>query len=152
VHVLAASAWAILTGVGSGEAVPTSRRQLFSTLKAEYVEPMLEMVDEPFNFMKHGARDTDATLRFTPFLAEQILFFCCVDFMQIFKEANLELNLFMAYSLRKHPELFLPTAAASFGAIAETAIELAGSFTLDVEALRRLIAQYDELEAAGHLA
>ncbi len=98
IYVLASAASAVLQPIADAKGHLTGRSAFLDIyIKDEYRHEAQLLVDEWFNYMKHGARDPDAELNtFNPEINKMLLFLLCRDFMMIFKETFAEAVIFMA--------------------------------------------------------
>ena len=119
VHLLASAAAAIAFSVGEATGRDSSRRLSLDHIKDEYQDAFRYVLDEAYNFMKHGAKDPDATLTtFSPSSNELLLAFNCNDWRRVFDgEVFIEVAVFNAYLAQSQPSFFKnPKAAQALSA------------------------------------
>lgn len=105
VHVLARAACDVLTPIGRTRGLPTSDTSVANVVKDEYVEAFKELMKAPYNFMKHGARDADATIEsFNPSVNDMHIFFGVADFGIIFNRYSREMVLFLSWIREARPK------------------------------------------------
>jgi hypothetical protein len=74
-------------------------------LASEFDEKFENYLKVSFNFMKHGAKDPSATLRFNPNESEWVIYHACVDYLAAFGVAPPEALLFLVYMTDHWPWL-----------------------------------------------
>ena len=98
IHVLASAASAVLQPIADAKGHLTGRSAFLDIyIKDEYRREAELLVDEWFNYMKHGARDPDAELNtFSPEINKMQLLLLSRDYMMVFRETFVEATVFMA--------------------------------------------------------
>jgi hypothetical protein len=77
----------------------------------EFSGPLESYFKESFNFMKHGARDHSATLKFNPNESEWMIYHACVDYLFTFGIAPPEALFFLVYMTDHWPWLLRKDAS-----------------------------------------
>jgi hypothetical protein len=148
IYVLVSAASAVMEPIGKASLKDTWRVLFLDHIKDEFRVDAEEVLDEPFNFMKHGARDAQAQLRrFNPVINEILLLMCCHDFKNIFGEYFLESNIYIALCAQTHPHLFRNPELGSLPLVTQAVLGLAETSKLDNESAARAIAKHDELRS-----
>lgn len=104
-HVLASAAGEIIAVLRRKNGKPPTESAILSSLVAEFSEDMEDYLKASFNFMKHGARDQNATLKFNPNESEWVIYHACVDYLFVFSVAPPEALLFLVYMTDQWPWL-----------------------------------------------
>jgi hypothetical protein len=142
IHVLASAASAIIRPIGKAGQQKTWREEFRDRVIPEYQDSVESLLDEPFNFMKHGARDPESTLAFHPDANPVLLLMVCYDYEIVFKERFIELAIFIAMMASLHPEFFHKKSDA-FDKLVLSASTLAGTPVVDLESAAKALAEYD---------
>jgi hypothetical protein len=108
IHVLASSAFQILTDVCKSKNVKSFRDILMERVNPEWKKPISDKLKEAYNYFKHADRDTDDQLeRFHPGVNCPVLFACCADYNTAFGDLPSALHIFYYWYLAIHPEIML---------------------------------------------
>lgn len=105
VHVLASAAAEVVAVLRRTNGTPTAESEILSSLASEFDEEFEDYLKTSFNFMKHGAKDPNATLRFNPNESEWVIYHACVDYLATFQIAPPEASLFLVYMTDHWPWL-----------------------------------------------
>lgn len=114
VHVLASAAAEIIAVLHQANGGVPIRSAMLNAMSAEYRDQIAYATGEAFNFMKHGARDPTATLKFSPKESEWVIYAACVDYLAAFSVASPEALLFLVYMTDQHPDLIQRNVADPF--------------------------------------
>lgn len=120
VHVLSSAA-AEVVGVLRRATGPPAKSEVLSSLASEFDEKFESYLRTSFNFMKHGAKDATATLRFNPNESEWVIYHACVDYLATFGVAPPEALLFLVYMTDHWPWLVRREATDPVRALREEA-------------------------------
>lgn len=100
IHVLACSAWQILTDVCKIKNIGSFRDLLTGHVVPGYEKYVSDKLKEPYNYFKHANRDTDDQLaRFHPGVNAPILFACCSDYQNAFGDLSSAPHVFFYWYL-----------------------------------------------------
>jgi hypothetical protein len=105
VHVLASAAAEVVGVLRRTNGTPPVDSEILSSLASEFDEVFEDYLKTSFNFMKHGARDPSAKLRFNPNESEWVIYHACVDYLATFEVAPPEASLFLVYMTDHWPWL-----------------------------------------------
>lgn len=145
IYVLASAAAEVMGPIGRGAFKETWRVAFLDRIKDEFRDAAEDVLDEPFNFMKHGASDPEAELRrFNPAANEIFLLLLCRDFGAVFGETFVEAIVYLALQADEHPDLIKDPDHASFAKMLESVRGLAGTDHLDLASASRAIARFEE--------
>ena len=114
VHVLASAAAEIIAVLHRTSGGVPIRTAMLNAMSGEYRDQVAYATGEAFNFMKHGARDPNATLKFNPEESEWVIYAACVDFLAAFGVASPEALLFLVYMTDQRPALIRQDVADPF--------------------------------------
>lgn len=117
VHVLASAAAEIIAVLHRANGGVPIRSAMLNAMSGEYRDQIAFATGEAFNFMKHGARDPNATLRFNPEESEWVIYSACVDYLAAFGVASPEALLFLVYMTDQRPALIQQDVADPFEAL-----------------------------------
>lgn len=105
VHVLASAAAEITAVLHNAQGGVPIRSAMLDSMTGEHQAQIAFAMTEAFNFMKHGAKDPNAVLRFNPGESEWVIYAACVDYLAAFGVAPPEALLFLVYMTDQRPEL-----------------------------------------------
>ena len=148
VYVLASAASGIINPAGQAKNVDTWRVEYLDYIKDEYREAAEHMLDEPFNFMKHGKRDLSEELTtFSPLINNTLLFMLCRDYWRIYRATFPELVVYMTLQIALEPKLVKNDDLGVFARWRESVEGLAGTAQLDLNAAAAALTKFDEVAA-----
>lgn len=105
IHVLASAAAEVTAVLYKAKGGLPMRSAMLDSLTGEHQAQIAFAMTEAFNFMKHGAKDHNAVLRFNPGESEWMIYAACVDYLAAFGAAPPEALLFLVYMTDQTPEL-----------------------------------------------
>jgi hypothetical protein len=117
VHVLASAAAEIIAVLHKARGGVPIRSAMLDSMGGEFRDQVAYAVSEAFNFMKHGAKDSEAVLVFNPEESEWVIYAACVDYLAAFGVAPPEALLFLVYMTDQRPELIRPDVDDPFRAL-----------------------------------
>ena len=145
IHVLASAASAIMRPIGESMNTDTWRVLFLDIIHDEYRDDAATLIDESFNFMKHGGKDADQTISFNPEVNSALLLLLCRDFLNIFQESFVEIGVLLVMMTSTHAELFNKEMNDTFRNMADMARNLAGADVVDRATAARALAEYDRV-------
>jgi hypothetical protein len=123
---------------------------LLDRIRDEYRDAVTRLLDEPFNFMKHGQRDPNAELTiYDPIVNGIFLFLLCRDYLELFSEMVPEISIFMATYGTLNPHLLKPSANSAFDVMLTAVQRLAETDQLDLKSAGVALANFDAGVAAA---
>lgn len=146
IHVLASAASAVLQPIAEAKGHLTGRSAFLDIyIKDEYRREAELLVDEWFNYMKHGARDPDAELNtFNPEINKMLLFLLCRDYMMVFREIFSEAAVFMATLGSIEPRFLVAREQPAFLKLVEGVKKLARTNELSWDTAKEAFRVIDE--------
>lgn len=156
VHVLASAAAEIIAVLHRANGGVPIRSAMLNAMSGEYRDQIAYATGEAFNFMKHGARDPNATLKFNPKESEWVIYAACVDYLAAFGVASPEALVFLVYMTDQRPDLIRRDVADPFETLRQQEKLKSGGKLIERDQVARTLIQLhrfaDHLKRKGETA
>jgi len=118
-HVVASSAQQILRDLCEEQKIPSFYQQMMAMIKKDKQKEFANILKKPYNFMKHGDREPNGVVKFSPESNEFALWDCIQMYSALAGEVTGLMMSFRGWFYASNPDLLLdPKDQVSYASVA----------------------------------